>query len=178
MLNWVMFATLLVDPRAGRGEISGGVVLELRGGLAPIAPGRPEVGSFVMLVVPNVDFRFRHRRNGVFGFGYSPRMFYHVPNQLGVNRPLFLHQLSLSYAVALDRRWDFYARTNASIGDIDYTAASTVFQGPQAQLANRPVLSFAIGDAETRFVGRLRPRHTLTFALTAGYRISLDEETQ
>ena len=178
MLHWAMYAALLVDPRAGRGEVSGGVVVELRGGIAPIQPGRPEVPSFLMLVVPNIDFRYRHRRAGVLGFGYSPRMFYRVPNQLGVQRPLFLHQLSLTYSVPLDRRWELYARTNASIGDIDYTAASLVFQGPQANLANTPVLSFAIGDAELRFVGRIRPRHTITFATTAGYRIALDPQDQ
>src|SRR5438128_2209791 len=109
MLHWVMYATLLVDPRAGRGEVSGGVVTELRGGLAPIQPGRPEVASF---------------------------------------------------------------------GDIDYTAASLIFQGPQANVANTPVLSFAIGDAEVRFVGRLAPRHTLTVAVNAGYRIALDPQDQ
>ncbi len=178
MLNWLMFATLLVDPRAGRGEVSGGVVVELRGGIAPRQAGLDEVPSFLMVVVPNVDFRFRHRRGGVLTFGYSPRMLVRQPNQLLLRRPLFLHQGTLSYAVALNRRWDMFAGTNASVGDIDYTAQNLVLPNQQTQVANTAVLQFAIGDAGMNFVGRVAPRHTIGISPSVGYRRALNRSSQ
>ncbi|MBC8070884.1 MAG: hypothetical protein IAG13_21330, partial [Deltaproteobacteria bacterium] len=175
MLPWLMCAALLVDPQAGRGEISAGVSAELRGGYAPVQAGAPERASMLMLVVPNIDLRYRHRRAGVLTFGYSPRVLYRLPNFLSVERPLFLHQLSLVYGVALNRRWDMFLGTNASLGEIDYTAVTQVFDPLQTEVPDADVLNFAIGDGQLLFTGFLAPRHRLSIAPSVGYRRSLND---
>jgi hypothetical protein len=176
MLSWLMCAALLVDPRASRGEVSGGVSAETRGGFAPPQAGAPSGPAFLLLLVPNFDVRVRHRRRGVLSFGVAPRILFRVPNLLRVTRPIFLGQASLAYAVPLDRRWDLFVGTNTSVGEIDYTAANLLFNARQPDLAASNVLAFAIGDARIAFTGLLARRHRLTIAPNLGYRKSLNAE--
>ncbi|MFO0633938.1 MAG: hypothetical protein U0168_13900 [Nannocystaceae bacterium] len=58
MLSLPLALALLVDPRAGRFDVSGGVVAELRGGYAPVAPNQPASASFLTLITPNIDLRY------------------------------------------------------------------------------------------------------------------------
>lgn len=177
MLSLPLALALLVDPRAGRFDVSGGVVAELRGGYAPVAPNQPASASFLTLITPNIDLRYNHRRRGLLTFGYAPRMLYRVPNLLRLARPLFLHQFQLRHVVSLDRRWTMGTSAIASVGELDYTALGIAFTGPQAAAPRADVIEFAIGDVSMSFTGRLDSRRSIAIVPSAGFRYPFGQDT-
>ncbi|MBK8238043.1 MAG: hypothetical protein IPK74_21150 [Deltaproteobacteria bacterium] len=174
-VSTLLASVLAIDPQASRVDLSGGVVAEVRGGYAPVAPNQPSQFSFLTLVTPNVDLRYRHRRGGTLTFGYAPRMLLRLPNILSLKRPLFLHQLQLSHAVALDRRWNMTTSAAASVGELDYTALGIAFNGQQTAAPQADVIQFAIGDLGLNFTGRLDARRSLAIVPSAGLRVPFNQ---
>lgn len=112
---------------------------EVAAGRAPVALTGPEESALTFTVVPGAALRLRSTRD-VLALSYTPRIFYRLPNQLSVDRPLVLHQVSLTEQSELSRRVGWSSAAQLSIGEVDYTASGAVFgQGtPAAAVAGAP----------------------------------------
>lgn len=130
-----LWGMLLVDPRAHKVDVSGGVTVEIRGGRAPRVPSPLEtpVPSMLMIVSPNVDFGAVSRRSGSLMVGYAPRVQWRYPNRLSINRPILLHEAYLSYAVGFTRRWSLAFDGSTSVGELDYTGLQILLGPGQAE---------------------------------------------
>lgn len=161
MSGYLLTLLLLIDPKAGKVDVSGGIAAETRVGRAPVSVVSDPETSFLMIVTPNADLRVRHRRRGEFTIGYAPRVQWRLPNRLSINRPILLHQLYSLYGVPLTRRWRMQITTGASVGELDYTGFSIGFGDTQAGLPDVDVAQFVIGTAAIRFEGEVDRRQAL-----------------
>ncbi len=166
-----LLATVLaIDPSGRSADVSGGALVELRGGWAPVLPGQPQEPSMLFVLQPNVALRVRDRRRGVFLIGGSPRMLMRIPNPLQIQRPLFLGIMNASYNVALTRRWDFGVRGYSVVGELDYTSNALVLGPVQGTPPSNEVTKYAVVDFAMPFTGRITRRHRLGITPSAGYR--------
>jgi len=166
----VLGLALAVDPGARSADISGGALVELRGGWAPVLPGQPQEAGMLLIVQPNVDLRVRDRRRGVFLVGAAPRMLMRQPNPLRLDRPLFLGTMHASYNVSLTRRWDFGVRGYSVVGELDYTSNALVLGPVQGTTPGADVTKYAIVDFAAPITGRLTRRNRLNITPSIGYR--------
>jgi hypothetical protein len=169
---------LAIDPRGVTVDVAGGVTAELRGGRAPVVIDAEPEPAMLMVLIPNADLRIRMRRRGAIFFGYAPRFVLRVPNMLGLDRPLVLHQLSLLYDVALSRRWDFSGVVTSSVGELDYTANNLVLGTMQGSAPSAAVLQYAVVEASTTFTVRATSIDTVYFGPAFAYRTPVGEELQ
>lgn len=156
---------LLVDPRAQRVDVSGGITVELRGGRAPRVPSplvKPEP-AIMMIVQPNVDFSTVHRSRGSFTFGYAPRVQWRFPNRLSIKRPLLLNEAYLRYALGLTRRWTLSVDATGAVGEIDYTSLQVALGPEQAATPDIDVAQFGVAHAQVDFVTVPGPRTRVSF---------------
>jgi hypothetical protein len=167
---------LAIDPRAATVDVSGGVVAELRGGRAPVVIDAEPEPAMLMVLIPNADLRIRMRRRGAIMFGYAPRFVLRVPNLLGLNRPLVLHQLSSIYDVGLSRRWDFSGVVTSSVGELDYTANNLVLGTMQSSAPSAAVLQYAVVEASTTFTARATSVDTVVFGPAFAYRTPVGDD--
>src|SRR6188472_3158248 len=62
---------------------------------------------------------------------YRPRVYWRFPNPVDLSRPLLLHQAALTHRLALSRRTSWTNHLDGSIGEVDYTLSSVVFDPTQ-----------------------------------------------
>lgn len=160
---------LMVDPAARRADVSGGVAAELRGGAAPVVPFQPSRATMMLVVRPNIDLRIRDRRRTEFTIGGAPRMLLRVPNQLGVNRPVFLGTAYLSLTTSISRRWTYGFNVDATAGEVDYTSAGFVLGPQQTAVPSREITKYASVSGRTTFRARITRQHTVLFGGDVGY---------
>src|SRR4051812_31178535 len=107
-------------------EVAAGADTEIAVGRAPIAQTGPEENSVTFTLSPGVGLRLVEPMK-TWTISYAPRIFYRAPNELDVNRPLVLHQVSLESAMVLSRSLAWSSSASLNIGEIDYTATGLVF---------------------------------------------------
>lgn len=107
-------------------EAAAGVDGEVAAGRAPVQLGGAEENSVTFTLVPGLGLRMRSQTNTL-TLSYTPRVFYRVPNQLNVDRPLLLHQLQLTDTLLASRTTAWTSSAGVSIGELDYTASNLVF---------------------------------------------------
>ncbi len=161
------------DPSASRVDVSGGVSVELRGGVAPVRPLDPAEPGVLTIVTPDVDMEYASRRGSLFNLGYTPRVQYRSPNRLNINRPILLHQAYATYQEQLDRRWLLGVNLSGSVGETDYNSGPTVL-ADQTQAPDISVLNIATASGRFDLQGRLTRRHTLRIGPRIVYRKPLD----
>lgn len=177
MLPLLLTLVLFEDPGAKAVDVVGGGVVQLQAGRAPLRPDAAPVASVAATLTPSVQLVYRDRvRSGVLSFGYAPRVLYRWPNIAGLRRPLLLHQATMRYAAALNRRWDLSGRAEASVGEVDYTAAQTIFGDGQSTLPSLEVIDYLQARAGMVFEGAINRRHTLSIGLDGGYATPLGDD--
>ena len=154
-------ALWLIDPRAGRFDVSGGAAAELRGGYAPVTVLTDSEPTFLMIVTPNVDFRYHTRRFGTLGFGTGLRMQLRSPNRLSIKRPIFLTQFYTDYFVQATRRFSLDIDMGASVGELDYTGVAVAFGSGQAAVPDFDVAQIGVGQTTITMEGSLTPTQRL-----------------
>src|SRR5689334_10199439 len=107
-------------------EAAAGVDGEVAAGRAPIQLNEPEENSLTFTLVPGAGLRMRSRSNTL-TLAYTPRIFYRVPNQLSVSRPLVLHQLQLADTLNAARNFSWISTAGLDVGELDYTASGLIF---------------------------------------------------
>jgi hypothetical protein len=76
-------------------------------------------------------------------------MFYRAPNRLELERPLFLHRARLDNFVRLDRKLALRSSARGSIGEVDYTETSALFEATQTSQLDQAVIDFYDVEART-----------------------------
>jgi len=104
-------------------EVATGADTEFAAGRAPLAVGLKEVNSTSITLVPGLGLRLQDPTQSI-AVSYTPRLFYRLPNQFGVDRPLVLHQVSLEHASDLDRRSKWATRAELSAGEVEGSRGS------------------------------------------------------
>ena len=99
---------------------------EVAAGRAPVALTGPEESALTFTVTPGVALRLRGASDTL-ALSYTPRIFYRLPNELDLNRPLVLHQVALTEQSEIGRRVNWASAAQLSIGELDYTASGAVF---------------------------------------------------
>src|SRR5688572_21904029 len=107
-------------------EAAAGVDGEVAAGRAPVDVLGPEQDSVTFTVVPGAGLRLRSGSTSL-TLTYTPRVFYRLPNPLAFNRPLLLHQVGLGHEAKLNTLASWTNGVELSVGELDYTAASVVF---------------------------------------------------
>src|SRR5687767_12521015 len=78
---------------------------EVAAGRAPVDVDGDEENSLTFTLVPGAGLRLRSSTASLL-LSYTPRIFYRLPNALGVDRPLVLHQVGADHAQELTGRLD------------------------------------------------------------------------
>jgi hypothetical protein len=131
-------------------EAAAGVDGEVAAGRAPVQLNGPEENSVTFTLVPGAALRLRSTTNAL-TLSYTPRIFYRVPNQLGVSRPLVLHQVQLGDVVRTSRSLSWTSTAQLSIGELDYTASALVF-APGSSAVRASVVDIIRAEGQTGFV--------------------------
>jgi hypothetical protein len=130
-------------------EAAAGVDGEVAAGRAPVLLGGPEENSVTFTLVPGAALRLRSLTNTL-SLAYTPRIFYRVPNELNVSRPLVLHQVQLNDVLRTARDTTWTSTAALSVGELDYTASSLVFS-PGSSAVRTSVADIVRGEAQTGF---------------------------
>jgi hypothetical protein len=151
-----------------------GADTEVAAGRAPVELDGPERNSIAFTGTPAVGLRI-HDETHTFTTTYAPRFYYRVPNVLDVSRPLVLHQVGLSYENLLDISSQWTTRASASVGELDYTTASEVFD-PQSAGLQEDVAQVARFDGESTLRHSTSRRTTLQLTLQGEYTTPINED--
>lgn len=133
-----------------------GADMETAAGRAPVNVGSDEQNSVTFTLIPGLGLQLRDHRDSI-ALSYTPRIFYRLPNALGVDRPLVLHQLALDHSVELDRRTTWQSTALLSVGELDYTAARYVF-APGSTTVPDAIAEIVRVQGQTGFVFELGRR--------------------
>lgn len=155
-------------------EAAAGVDGEVAAGRAPVQLTGPEENSVTFTLVPGVGLRLRSITNTL-SLAYTPRIFYRVPNQLNVDRPLVLHQVQLSDTLLASRTMAWASTAGVSIGELDYTASNLVF-APGSSAVRTSVVDIVRAEGQTGFTLELTRRLRWTADVSAEYTTPLDAD--
>ena len=106
---------------------------------------------------------------------YTPRLFYRVPNQLDIDRPLLLHQLQLNDTLMTSRNMAWTSAVGVDVGELDYTAANLVF-APGSSAVRTSVVDIVRVNGETGFTLDITRRLRWITNLSAQYTTPLDAD--
>ena len=154
-------------------EAAAGADAEVAAGRAPIDVSGREENSFTFTLVPGLGLRL-HSLMDSLTLSYTPRIFYRVPNELDVDRPLVLHQVSIGHAAQLSRLTSWASNAELSVGEIDYTAAGVVFP-VGASTIQTSVSKLLRARGQTGIKTQLTRRLQLTWDASGDYTTSLDD---
>ncbi len=153
-------------------EAAAGVDGEVAAGRAPVDVLGPEQDSVTFTLVPGVGLQLRSGSTSL-TLTYTPRVFYRLPNPLSFNRPLLLHQIALGHETKLDSMTSWTNGAELSVGELDYTAASLVFD-PAVSSVRASLVDVLRAEAFTRASLKLTRRLDFSTELSADYTTSLD----
>lgn len=149
---------------------------EVAAGRAPIALVGREENSLTFTVVPGAGLRLRGTSETV-SLSYTPRIFYRLPNELGVDRPLLLHQVSLAHQSEVSRRVGWSNSAQLSVGEVDYTAAGVVFDPRVSSVVRSSVADMLRAEGQTGLKFDMTRRLRLSWDVTGEYTTPLDGTT-
>jgi hypothetical protein len=165
MFGVVLAAGLLLV--AGKLDVNGIVIAEVRGGEAPVVAGGPSAPSLIGVVTPTVDLRFEGHALQL-RLDYSVRVFYlraeGFPDQ---GAPLVLHTVGASAKQRLSPRVLVSSLASVSYGAADYTYLPQVLGTTQAALPQ--VLDILAVTAEAGIQVRLSREWTFLFTLDGSH---------
>ncbi len=105
---------------------------------------------------------------------YRPRAYWRFPNPVDMSRPLLLHQAALTHRLDLTTRTSWNNHFDGSIGEVDYTLASIVFDPTQPTVPNDSVTKLVRFNASTGLGHQLTHRASTGLTLAASYSAPLD----
>lgn len=145
---------------AGQLDIDGVVVAETRAGQAPLIAGRAPEFGVIGVLTPGAQLLYQSRTEEL-RLDSGVRIFWREPNDLHLNRPLFLSVTNLAASSRVTRRFRATASASASLGEPDYTELSRILGPSQASLPQgiAKVLSITTG-----LRGELQATRTLSLA--------------
>ena len=110
---------------------------------------------------------------------YRPRAYWRFPNPMSLERPLILHQANLEHQYLLSERTTWLNRAYGSIGEVDYTLSSLVFDPSQPSVPKDSVTNLVRFGGTTALAHQLTHRASAGVALAGNYNSPLDtsEET-
>jgi hypothetical protein len=155
-------------------EAAAGVDGEVAAGRAPLQLGSQEQDSITFTLVPGVGLRLRSPTN-VLSLAYTPRIFYRVPNELGVSRPLVLHQVQLADALRTSRRMTWASTAQVSVGELDYTSSALVFD-PGSAAVRTSVVDIVRAEGLTGFQLDVTRRLRWTAQVSGDYTTPIDDQ--
>jgi hypothetical protein len=155
-------------------EAAAGVDGEVAAGRAPVQLTGPEENSVTFTLVPGLGLRLRSLTNTL-SLAYTPRIFYRVPNQLNIDRPLVLHQLQLTDTLLASRNMAWASTAGVSIGELDYTASNLVF-APGSSAVRTSVVDIVRAEGQTGFTLDLTRRFRWTAGVSAEYTTPLNAD--
>jgi hypothetical protein len=156
-------------------EVAAGADTEIAVGRAPIEQTGPEENSVTFTLTPGVGLRLVTPAQQTWTLSYAPRIFYRAPNELDVNRPLVLHQVSLENAIVLSKSLAWASSASFNMGEIDYTASSLVF-APGSSTVRTSVADILRLQGETGFTMELNRRLRWIASLSGTYIKPLDDQ--
>jgi hypothetical protein len=154
-------------------EAAAGVDAEVAAGRAPVEVAGPEENSVTFTLVPGAAVRLRDT-DSVLTLSYAPRIFYRLPNSIGLDRPLVLHQVTLDHAAEVSRKLVLANTAQISAGQLDYTAAGLVFDPGVPTGVPTSVADVLRMEGQTSLKYQLSRRVNLVWQLTGEYTSSLD----
>lgn len=154
-------------------EIAAGVDGEVAAGRAPVQLTGPEENSVAFTLVPGLGLRLRSVANTL-SLVYTPRIFYRVPNQLDVSRPLLLHQLQLNDTLLTSRNMAWTSTAGLSVGELDYTASN--FFAPGSSAVRASVVDIVRAEGQTGFVLDVTRRFRWLADVSAEYTTPLGDQ--
>jgi hypothetical protein len=154
-------------------EAAAGADAEIAAGRAPIDVDSPEESSLTFTLVPGAALRLRSRTTSL-TLSYAPRIFYRLPNALGIDRPLVLHQIGLDHREELSRQVAWASSAKLSIGEVDYTAGGLVFGTGTTSVPTSVADVFRL-EAQTGLKFELSRRVNLSWELSGEYTTSLGD---
>jgi hypothetical protein len=131
--------------------------------------------SVAMAVIPVAGLDAQ-RDNYQLSLLYRPRIYWRFPNPVDFTRPLLLHQGVLTHRWSLSRRTTWTNQLDGSIGEIDYTLASAVFDPTQPTVPDESVTKLVRLNAATGIGHRLTTRASTGFTLSGSYSAPLDRD--
>jgi hypothetical protein len=154
-------------------EAAAGVDGEVAAGRAPVQANGPEENAVTFTVVPGAALRLRSLTNTL-TLSYTPRVFYRVPNELDVSRPLVLHQFQLADILRTSRTMTWTSSAQVSVGELDYTASSLVLP-PGSSTVQASVVDIVRLEGQTGFTLDATRRLRWTTELYGDFTTPLDD---
>ncbi len=154
-------------------EAAAGADGEVAVGRAPVDVDGDEEDSLTFTLVPGAGLRLRSSSTSLL-LSYTPRIFYRLPNALGVDRPLVLHQVGLGHTQELSSRLDWSNNVQLSLGELDYTASSIVFDPGVTSVIRSSVAEVVRVEGSSGLDFQLSRRVNLGWDVSAEYTTSLD----
>ncbi len=142
-------------------------------GVVPETSLMDSEASVAMAVIPVAGLDAR-RQNYQLAILYRPRIYWRFPNPVNFTRPLLLHQGVLTHRLALSRRTSWTNQLDGSIGEIDYTLASAVFDPTQPTVPDESITKLVRVNAATGIGHSLTTRASTGFTLSGSYSAPLN----
>jgi len=146
---------------------------EVAAGRAPLEYTGPEENSLTFTLVPGAAARLRSR-DSTLTLSYTPRIFYRLPNALDLNHPLVLHQVGLDHTLDIGKWLAWSSSAQLAVGQIDYTAASVVFDPGLVSAVRTSVTDILRATATTGLKYQIRPTFALHLDGGVEYTTTLD----
>lgn len=141
---------------------------DLAAGIQPVIAGEPGEPAVTMALTPAAGI-VDDTRGAIFSGIYSPRAFWRHPYGLGVLRPALLHSLQLSYNPLPEGRTRFGISSNATMGELDYTAVQSVFGEEQSVAPSDPFIDVLTASVSLSLRHAINRRLTLNTSLNSSY---------
>lgn len=126
-------AALLLYIAAGQFDVDGFVAAETRVGQAPFLAGQPPRAGAIAVLTPGAQLRYISPTLEL-NVDSGVRTFWREPNDLGLDRPLFLSITNLTASSRVTRRFKVTAAASVSVGEPDYTELARILGPGQAAL--------------------------------------------
>lgn len=140
---------------------------DVAAGIQPVVAGEPGEPAVTASLSPTIGATDDTR--AVFRGTYSPRAFWRHPYGLGVLRPALLHSLQLAYSPLPRGRTQLALGSNATMGELDYTAVSTVFGTGQSVAPTDPFIDVLRAAIEASLRHAVDQRLATQATLSASY---------
>jgi hypothetical protein len=154
-------------------EAAAGADGEVAVGRAPLDFAGPSKDAVTFTLTPGAGV---HMRSGSSNFvlSYTPRIFFRLPNALGVDHPLVLHQVGLDHTAAAGKDITWASSANLSVGEIDYTAAGVVFDPALSSVVKTSITDILRSTVQTGFKWGITPHLKFNWDVGAEYTTTLD----
>lgn len=147
--------------------------LEAQVGVVPDTSFDDSEASVAFAVVPVAGIQVQSDRTELTAL-YRPRAYWRFPNPISLERPLILHQANLDHVYQVSPRTSWRNRFAGSIGEVDYSLSSLVFDPSQPSVPSTDVTELVRVGGSTALGHQLTSRTTAGVALEGSYNSPLD----